>query len=187
MIGNNIVLSSLDTLLIFAVTYGGLLFVWFMTFRLISDRRKNEVTQNNTQATNELENTSQIHYPFYAKFWFSWIVITISYLTLYYYLFVEGWGNPHSEHLILGRITGFLGLFVPLSMTQNELISSFLFAWVIFVLTIGENLLNKFRVGLSEKIILNLLVFLVTTIVADFIRFTPFASWIIFLSNYYGH
>lgn len=95
--------------------------------------------------------------------------------------------NGYEVGGILGYVFGFVGLFVPyglFSLTAFVLFAPMAFASLAFffiAMVYASRYLNKSNDSLGIRILKNLLVLLVITFLVDIIRFTPFASWAIFL------
>ena len=113
------------------------------------------------------------------SFW--WLSLTILYVGLGL-LFNVPTSDSHGAGII-GYVIGFIGLFVPYGMASITYPLSWIsIPFVIFAIISVERELRKSTLSPLTKILVNLIVLLVLTAVADGFRAMPFESWSIFLN-----
>ncbi len=124
-------------------------------------------------------------YPFWAKFWFSWLVLTAIYLSLFTYLFTTKTSESLAQ--ILTKTLDFLGLFVPfkadafglmmsdffellsghLPSTKQSLFEILSVAILIFFLYKIDSFIKKYFFSSAIKLLINLSILFVLTILID--------------------
>lgn len=85
---------------------------------------------------------------------------------------------------ISGYIAGFCGLFAPVKETTLVFLftPSYLASVIVFIVSmiLADNELYRMNLGLWTRILANLLILLILTIVVDWIHGTSFGSWLFF-------
>lgn len=119
----------------------------------------------------------------FRSLWFWWFLLTAIYLLFNAIGYPAGDGNI----VPLGYIAGAVGLFVPFGFMSLFLLMSPV-TWLsipVFLISMwyGEKQLKEKNYSYGKKVLMNLLLLLIITILVDFARMTPFASWLIFLGG----
>ena len=124
-------------------------------------------------------------YKFLESIFVLWFVLTLFYILVTYFLTkfdVSVIGNP------VGYFFGFIGLFVPyglLSLPTFILVPGSWYSLIAFtlILLVADHLTKRSPVDLWKRMLLNLAILFFVTMVVDYMRGTPFASWEIFVSG----
>ncbi len=116
----------------------------------------------------------------YKSIWFCWLLTTLIYVVLAFL------GYPKTEIATpLGYVAGFVGLFVPYGLASLILFAN-PFTWIsllvfLILMFCADRELKRKSYSLVTAILINLLLLLIITIIIDWFRQTPLASWTVFL------
>jgi hypothetical protein len=119
----------------------------------------------------------------FRSLWFWWFLLTAIYLLFN----AAGYPTGGDHDILLGYVAGAVGLFVPFGFLSLLLLMSPT-TWLsipVFLISMwyGEKKLKEKNYSYGKKVLMNLLVLLMITILVDFARMTPWASWSIFLGG----
>jgi len=118
----------------------------------------------------------------FKSIWWTWIFFVIIFIILFAICSHLNLSGGSTDYLI-----GFLGLFTSFNIITfiTMVLYSTISPVIVFIICMifSDKILNKYTISFYKRIIINLFLLLIITVIVDLVARTDFAAWNLFISG----